>query len=170
MVIAYSPILTYFLISWPWPLIFDPENQKGSVLTKDAFVYHIWWRYLNVFVSYAWSDIRTDKQTVKRTHLSKCKFWQVINILLLQITMMLQWVSEITGNAMVYSTICLKLFTLRTKTSKSVLPVLYYTMTAADLALQGDRAATAVVLTCTVERRYNAFQYNMILHTVTEPE
>ena len=53
---------------------------------------------------------------------------------------------------------------------KSVLPVLYYTMTAADLALQGDRAATAVVLTCTVERRYNAFQYNMILHTVTEPE
>ena len=72
--------------------LFTPfENQQGSVLTQDASVCKIWYdkdsskhiwvmhdlssRYINKH-----TYIYTYIQTVKRTYLPKCKFWQVINL------------------------------------------------------------------------------------------
>ena len=43
------------------------EINKDSVQTQHASVCQIWWRYVNTFVSYAWSSIRTDRRTDRWT-------------------------------------------------------------------------------------------------------
>ena len=41
--------------------LIELKNQYGFVLSQDASVGEIWWRYIKAFVSYAWSSIRTHK-------------------------------------------------------------------------------------------------------------
>ena len=89
--------LAYFLTWWPSSMTYLFVNVTYWNCSPIPYVDQVWWWYVKAFMSYAWQNGQTNRQTDKRTYLQKlkilasnkptnehtcqnCKFWQVITL------------------------------------------------------------------------------------------
>ena len=87
--------LAYFLTWWPSSMTYLFVNVTYWNCSPIPYVDQVWWWYVKAFMSYAWQNGQTNRQTDKRTYLQKlkilasnkptnehtcqnCKFWQVM--------------------------------------------------------------------------------------------
>ena len=87
--------LAYFFTWWPSSMTYLFVNVTYWNCSPIPYVDQVWWWYVKAFMSYAWQNGQTNRQTDKRTYLQKLKilasnkptnehtcknwkFWQVI--------------------------------------------------------------------------------------------
>ena len=66
---------------WPSSMTFLCVNVTYWNCSPIPYVDQVWWWYVKAFMSYAWQNWQTDRQTNRQTNIlaKNCKFWQVTN-------------------------------------------------------------------------------------------
>ena len=72
--------LAYFLTWWPSSMTYLFVNVTYWNCSPIPYVDQVWWWYVKAFMSYAWQNWQTNRQTPLQTNIlgKNCKFWQVI--------------------------------------------------------------------------------------------
>ena len=73
--------LAYFLTWWPSSMTYLFVNVTYWNCSPIPYVDQVWWWYVKAFMSYAWQNGQTNRQTDKPTNEHTCKnwkFWQVM--------------------------------------------------------------------------------------------
>ena len=65
--------LAYFLTWWPSSMTYLFVNVTYWNCSPIPYVDQVWWWYVKAFMSYAWQNGQTNRQTDKRTYLQKLK-------------------------------------------------------------------------------------------------
>ena len=65
--------LSYFLTWWPSSMTYLFVNVTYWNCSPIPYVDQVWWWYVKAFMSYAWQNGQTNRQTDKRTYLQKLK-------------------------------------------------------------------------------------------------
>ena len=73
--------LAYFLTWWPSSMTYLFVNVTYWNCSPIPYVDQVWWWYVKAFMSYAWQNWQTNRQTPQQTNIlaKNCKFWQVTN-------------------------------------------------------------------------------------------
>ena len=73
--------LAYFLTWWPSSMTYLFVNVTYWNCSPIPYVDQVWWWYVKAFMSYAWQNWQTNRQTPRQTNIlaKNCKFWQVTN-------------------------------------------------------------------------------------------
>ena len=71
--------LAYFFTWWASSMTYLFVNVTYWNCSPIPYVDQVWWWYVKVFMSYAWQNWQTDRQTNRQTNIlaKNCKFWQV---------------------------------------------------------------------------------------------
>ena len=65
--------LAYFWTWWPSSMTYLFVNVTYWNCSPIPYVDQVWWWYVKAFMSYAWQNGQTNRQTDKRTYLQKLK-------------------------------------------------------------------------------------------------